>query len=238
MGHRTLTPRLVFRALFADSEAFEELRNDDSPFIEGLFLVTLVAALAAALNLIGQVLAWASTPRIAAIKDVVLEALQQQSWWGQIAAEPESMNAFQQIWDAMWRFAPSLFGAPDPASSALNILIWPIGALLSWLFYGLLAHFFGHLLGGAGTVGQTLGTTALAATPLLFRGLGIIPFFVIGGVISTWQLILRYKALRVTHRLSWGRAFWATVLPFAVYLLFWLLLAGIGALVISALVGR
>ena len=50
---------------------------------------------------------------------------------------------------------------------------------------------------------------------------------------NTWQLILRYKALRTAHTLSWGRAFWATLLPFVVYLLFWLVLGGFAAAVIA-----
>ncbi|PKO21468.1 MAG: hypothetical protein CVU38_14540, partial [Chloroflexi bacterium HGW-Chloroflexi-1] len=70
------------------------------------------------------------------------------------------------------------------------------------------------------------------------RGLGFIPFLTIGGVLSTWQLICRYKALRSAHGLSWGRTFWATILPFAVYLLCWLLVAGLGGAVIAAIVGR
>jgi len=93
-------------------------------------------------------------------------------------------------------------------------------------------------LRGTGSLNQTLGTTALAFSPLLLRGLGFIPFFAIGGAINTWQLICRYKALRSVHGLSWGRTFWATVLPFVVYLLLWLLLGGLGAAVIAAAVRR
>ena len=51
MGHRTLTLGLVFRALFLDSEAFDEVRDDDNPFIEGLFLLVLIGAVTAALYL-------------------------------------------------------------------------------------------------------------------------------------------------------------------------------------------
>ena len=62
MGHRTLSLALVFRALFLDSEAFDELRDDDNPFVEGLFLLVLIGIVAAALALVGQVLAWGSVP--------------------------------------------------------------------------------------------------------------------------------------------------------------------------------
>ena len=63
MGHRTLSLGLVLRALFLDSDAYAELRDDDNPFVEGLFLLVIIGILTALLNLIGQLLAWASTPR-------------------------------------------------------------------------------------------------------------------------------------------------------------------------------
>jgi hypothetical protein len=101
-----------------------------------------------------------------------------------------------------------------------------------------LAHLFARMLGGQGRLGQTMGLTALAFTPMLLRGLEFIPFLVIGSVAATWQLLLRYKAVRTVHALSWGRAFWATMLPFAVYLLFWLIVGGSAAAVLALLVRR
>lgn len=237
MGHRTLSLGLVFRALFLDSEAFDELRDDDNPFVEGLFLLVLIGLITAALALVGQTLAWGSLPRADAIRDVVLSALQQQSWWQGLSADPTALTTFERIWDAAWRFFPPLFGAPDPTLGALNLLLWPIWLVLSWLMYGLLAHGFARLLGGRGWLRGTLGTVALSFTPFLIRGLGIIPFIVFGGVLNTWQLILRYKALRSAHELPWGRAVIATLLPFLVYLLLWVLLGGLLALILALLAG-
>ena len=62
MGHRTLSLNLVLRALFLDSNAYAELRDDDNPFVEGLFLIVLIGVISAMAALIGQLLAWASTP--------------------------------------------------------------------------------------------------------------------------------------------------------------------------------
>jgi hypothetical protein len=234
MGHRTLSLALVLRALFLDADAYEEIRDDDNPFVEGLFLVTVVTALAALLNLIGVLLAWATMPRMSALSAVVLSLLQQQSWWPGVADNPAALAAFRQWWDLTWRFIPGLFGAPDPATAALNIIVWPFTAILSWLIYGSLAYLFGRWLGGRGTLNQTLGVTALAWTPWLFVGLQAIPFLVIGGFVNTWQLILRYRAVRTAHLLPWARAFWATLLPFVAYLLLWLLIAVIAGAVIAA----
>lgn len=238
MGHRTLTLGLVFRALFLDSEAFDEVRDDDNPFIEGLFLLVLIGAATAALTLIGQLIAWGSVPRTGAIREVVLSALQQQSWWSALNADPQAASMFQTVWDGAWRVLPPLFGAPDPAVSAFNLLVWPVWLVLSWLIYATLAHGFARWLGGAGSFGGALGTTALAFTPFLLRGLGIVPFIALGGVLNTWQLILRYKAVRSAHDLTWGRALAATLLPYAVYLVFWLLVGGTAMLMISMFAGR
>lgn len=238
MGHRTLSLRLVWRALFLEHEAFEELKNDDNPFVEGLFLVTLLAFVAALLNLVGQAFAWASVPRPAAIQQIVWNALQQQPAWVSAMAEPKALAAFQQWWDAAWRAAPPLFGAPDPASAALNILVWPVSAVASWLLYGLLAHVAARLVGGAGTLRQTLGVMALSFTPWLLRGVGVIPFVVVGGVLNTWQLLLRYRAVRTAHALPWSRALWATLFPFLVYLVFWTTMVGLGILALAAVAGR
>jgi hypothetical protein len=238
MGHRTLSLALLFRALILDSEAFDELRDDDDPLIEGLFLLVLIGVAAAALALIGQVLAWGSVPRIDAIRNVVINGLQQQPWWPALGSNPQALAVFQQIWDFGWRVFPALFGAPDPARAALNLLVWPIWLVLSWLVYGLLAHGFASLMGGRGSLRGALGAVSLAFTPFLFHGLGIVPFLVFGGVLNTWQLLLRYKAVRSAHGLPWGRSVVATLLPYLVYVVVWFLLGTLLAFVVAAIVRR
>lgn len=237
MGHRTLSLGLVFRALFLDGEAFDELRDDDNPFVEGLFLLILIGLIAAALALVGQVLAWGSVPRTAVIQDVVLRAIQQQPWWSAVSGDAQALSVFQQIWDAAWRLFPPLFGAPDPTRAAFNLLVWPIWLVLSWLVYTALAHGFARMLGGRGGFNAALGATALSFTPFLVNGLSLVPFVVFGGVLNTWQLILRYKAVRSAHRLSWGPALAATLLPYLLYLVVWVVLGTLLALIVTAVVG-
>ena len=238
MGHRTLSLNLVLQALFLDGDAYDQMRDDDNPFVEGLFLIVIIAGGVALLTFIGQALAWISIPSMEAIKEVILRALQQMPGWPTSAGNAQAYEGFLQSWDAAWRVFPALFGAPDPLRGAANIVIMLMTALLGWLVYGLLAHAFARLFKGSGTLGQTLGVTALAYTPWLFYGLGIIPFFVVGGVLGTWQLICRYKALRSTHRLSWGSAFWVTLLPYVVYALLLAFAVGIAAVVMVLVVGR
>ena len=187
------------------------------PLSRVCFFIVILGVVTALLALIGQLLAWAATPSMAAIKDIVLQNLQRMSWWSQAAGDPGFIEEFRRWYDLGWQVFPALFGAPNPAGAALNIVLWPLGMLLSWLIYGSVAHLFARMLGGHGRFSQTLGTTALAFTPLLLRGLGFIPFLMIGGVVSTWQLLLRYMALKSAHQFSVNRAFWATLLPFVVY---------------------
>lgn len=242
MGNRTLSLGLVFRALFLDSDAYDRLREDDNPFIEGLFLVVIIGVVTALLHFIGQAAAWAGSPPLSAIKAAVWQAFPTMQWWSEVAGNPEFIQQFKMYYDLGWQIFPALFGAPDPGSAAANIVIWPLTAVLSWLIYGTLAHWFARLLGGESRYGQTLGVLALAFTPLLLRGLGFLPYFTVGAVMNTWQLICRYKAVRSASQLSWQRAFWATVLPFFVYLVFWVVVGVIGSLglaaVISTLQGR
>jgi len=238
MGHRTLSLNLVLQALFLDGDAYDQLRDDDNPFIEGLFLIVILAAGVALLSFFGQLLAWISIPSMDAIKEAILRTLQQMPWWTAMAENTQAYESFLQSWDAGWRVFPALFGAPDPLRGAASIIIMPLSAVFGWLVYGLLAHFFARLFKGAGTLNQTLGTTALAYTPWLFYGLGIIPFFVVGGFLGTWQLICRYKAVRSTHHLSWGAAFWATLLPYVIYGLLVALAGGFLAIVMVLVMGR
>jgi hypothetical protein len=222
--------------LFLDSDAYDQLRDDDNPFIEGLFLVVIIGAVTALLSLIGQLLAWAGTPSMNAIKEAVWQAFPSMQWWSQMSGDAQFMAQFKTYYDLGWQIFPKLFGAPDPGGAVANVLLWPLTAVLSWLIYGLLAHLFARMLGGAGRLSQTLGTLSLSFTPLLLRGLGFLPYFTVGAVMSTWQLICRYKAIRSAGQMSWGRAFWATLLPFVVYLVFWVVIGVIGSLGIAAAV--
>jgi Yip1 domain len=238
MGHRTLSLNLVLQALFLDGDAYDQVRDDDNPFIEGLFLIVILAAGVALLGFIGQALAWISIPSMDAIKEVILRALQQMPGFSAMVENPQAYESFLRNWDMGWRVMPALFGAPDPTRAAVSIIVMPLTAVLGWLVYGLLAHAFARLFKGAGTLNQTLGTTALAYTPWLFFGLNVVPFFVMGGVLGTWQLICRYKALRSVHHLAWGPAVGATLLPYVISGLLVALAGGILAVVMVLVIGR
>jgi hypothetical protein len=59
-----------------------------------------------------------------------------------------------------------------------------------------------------------------------------------GGVLSTWQLLSRYKAVRSAHQLPWGSAIGATLLPYLLAGLLAVLATGSLAVVLVLVMGR
>ncbi|MDH7484957.1 MAG: Yip1 family protein [Anaerolineae bacterium] len=225
---------LLARGLFLRPEAYEEMRETRNPFVEGLFIVVVVGVIVALAAVIGNTLEWASTPDLAAIRQTVYDGLTNMDWFQQLeqAVGRPFIEQFQRQWDWQWRIMSTLI--PTPVSSLAGIVTTPLRLIIGWLIYGLLAHLFARLLGGQANLGQTLGSTALAVTPQVLNLAGLLPFVTLGGVVGTWVLICRYMALKQAHRLSWGRAFWATVLPRLVIWLLALVLGGIVAALIAA----
>ena len=141
---------------------------------------------------------------------------------------------FNQFYDLGWQIFPRLGGYPDIGNAALNLVLLPVTMILLWLLWGVVAHVVARLLGGKGTLSQTLGATALAEAPQLLSLVTVIPFVVVGGVIGTWRMLCRYTALKTVHGLSWPRAVAATLLP---GILFGILIAVLGFIFSTLLMG-
>jgi hypothetical protein len=206
----------LWRGLFLQPSAYAEMRDDNNPFIEGIFLIAAVGMGVAIFGLVGTLLDWASSPGMAAIKDAVYGNLIQMPWY-QILQEQAGQpfaDQFRQQYEMGWRIFPVIFGAPDPGRAALGILLTPLGLILGWLAYGAVAHVIARLLGGEGTFSETLGVTALAVAPQLLNLALIFPGLTVGAVIGTWTLICRFTGLRIAHHnLTWPRVLAAAVLP-------------------------
>jgi hypothetical protein len=205
--------RLVWEALFLSEEPYTEIRESPNPTLRGLGLVVLVAVAVALAGLVGTALEWATTPDMDDIQQVVLEGLQQMPWYEELQHEPEFVEEFQRWYELGWRIFPQVF-APNIARAASNIILLPLGLTLTWALYGLVAHLFARLLGGQGGLDQMLGCTALAVAPQLLNLATFLPYVVVGGVVGTWTILCRYVALKTCHRLTWGRALAATLLPY------------------------
>jgi hypothetical protein len=161
---------------------------------------------------------------------VVLQGLQEMDWYREASLDSAAFEpTFRQQYDMGWRFLPFVFGAPNPVAAAVKVITIPLWLEVSWLVFGLLGYLSARLLGGQGSLGQTLGCTALAVAPRLLGLARVLPYVEVGGAITIWTLICNYLALKTAHRLSSVRAFWATLLPFILLIILILaLLAGPG----------
>jgi len=210
--------RLAWEALFLSEAPYAEMRDDSTPLVRGLVLVALVALAVALVGLVGTALEWATTPNMRDVQQVVLDGIRQMPWYQELQSDPEFREMFSQQYELWWRVFPALFGAPNITSAALKIITLPLGLAFVWFLYGLLAHLFARLLGGQEGLSQTLGCTALAVAPQLLNLATFLPYVAVGSVVSTWTLLCRYVALKTCHRLTWGRALAATLLPYIVFL--------------------
>jgi hypothetical protein len=205
--------RLTWEALFLSEEPYAEIREGSNPPLRGLGIILLVAVAVALAGLVGTALEWATTPNMADIQAVVLENIQKMPWYQELESEPEFRKQFQQQFELGWRIFPALF-APNIARAASQIVVLPLRLAFGWALYGLVAYLFARLLGGQGSLGQMLGCTALAVAPQVLNLATFLPYVVVGGVVGTWTILCRYVALKTCHRLTWGRALAATLLPY------------------------
>lgn len=227
----------AWRGLFLDPDVYEEMRQDNNPFVEGLFLIVVVAVIVAIVGVIGTTMAWLSAPNPVALQETVMRGLENMDWYRQMAqfGGAEAIEQFRQTFNQIWQGVISVV-FPNPATAALNIILLPLSIIISWLVYGVVAHLVARLLGGKASLSETLGTTAFAVTPQLFNLVLLFPNVVVGGVVSTWTLLCRYTALKTAHQLSWGRALTATILPLIILgLIGFVLAAGLAALVGSTI---
>jgi len=201
---------MLWDALFLQTDAYERMRDDDNPFVEGLFLLVLLGLLLGLVGIVGTTLEWASSPPLAAIQQAVLSGLQQMRWYQDLAQSPDFASQFRAIWDQVWRFVD--LAAPKPITSVAGILVKPLSLIVGWLVFGVIAHLLARIFGGKGHLSQTLGATALGTAPQLLTIATVLPFVTVAGL-GTWTLLCNYMALRTVHHLSWPRAVFAALLP-------------------------
>jgi hypothetical protein len=226
------TLRMGWNALFLKEEAYEEMRADTNPVVKGLIFIVVLGLAIALLGLIGNVLEWASTPNLNQIKDTIFRYMTQMPWWDMASKDPNFVRFFDQIWNTNWN---TVMWFQSPGWSAIDILLIPLGLIVRWLIYGVLAYLFARWLGGTGDLSATLGVVALAAAPQILNALTLFPYVMLGSVIGVWSVLCAYVGLKTAHKLPWHRALWATLLPFILAVVV-VLLAGCFATAILAAV--
>lgn len=224
-------PELVGKALVLEAEPFLTMAEDDNPWVEGLFLVTCVGVLLGGAHLIGGLLWTASLPPADAVREALLPSVQQLFARIGLSSDPFQVEAtFRQF----WQWGAGFFGYQGGFARFFFALLEPVWLVLQWFFLSLVTFGAARLLGGTGTLVQTLGTSALAAAPYVLGFLTIIPFVSVNGLLlAVWSLLITYRAVEIVHDLSWQRATLAVLIAplFLVALL--LFFAAISTVILS-----
>jgi len=237
MNSLVSTLRLGWQALLFKEDAYEEMRRSANPVARGLILILVVGVVIALLGLVGTALELASTPDLGQIRDIIREYIPKMPFWSALEqGGPQALQAFEEWYNRGWEFFPQMFSA-SMGSAALGILTTPLFLILRWLIFGLLAHLFARWLGGKANLGETLGVTALAVAPQAINVLSLLPYVEVGSVVSIWGILCAYLGLKTAHKLSWGRAMWATLLPFILFAVGVFLLSCFSSIVIAAVIG-
>jgi hypothetical protein len=216
--------RLGVGALFLDKDAYEEMRSLENPFPQGLGLVAIISVLVALIALggiVGDLVEGAASPKGEQVKTIVKQGLTRMPWYEDVRHDPGFVREFERQFETNWqrnagRFGPSSFGEAL-IGGITGAVFGGFSVFIGWLVYALLAHAFAQILGGQGTLQQIFGCTALAVSPQVLSVAGLLPFVQVGGIVGTWMLACNYMAIKTVYRLSWGRAFWATVLSRIVF---------------------
>jgi hypothetical protein len=227
--------RLGWNALLLKEEAYEEMRETANPVVKGLVLIVVIGLVIALPNLVGTGLELASIPDMREIQDTVYRYLVQMPWYKEVSRDaPNFSQEFRRSYDLGWQIFPRVFGAPDLGRAGVGIIGTPLSLVIRWVVYGLLAYAAARLLGGSGDLSETLGVLALAVAPQALRALTLLPFLELGGLVRVWGVLCAYLGLKTAHRLSWGRAVWATLLPYILLLAIMILTGCLGTAILGA----
>ncbi len=213
-------PEYVAKALVLDDEPFQAMVDDDNPWMEGLVLVTAVSLLAGITLAVGGFLTAATLPDPAIALNTLLQG------WRQFASVTSLPAAqVEAIIADIWAVAATLSGYAGSWSHFLPMITVPILTLLWWLFFSIVAFGVARAMGGRGSLSATMGASALMVAPLIFHVAAIVPFAGVSGLmVSIWGLLIGYRAIHVSHELSWQSAAWATVIVHLAALLVLLLI--------------
>ena len=222
-------------ALFLQEETYAKMRDDARQVVKGLIFILMVGVIVAVLAFIGKLLEWSTTPDLSNLSNIVLQEIQTTQWYRSMASNLQALQNFQQYYYLWWQIFGGLFGV-NLVSAIINVIINPIVHVLRWLIYGVVVFLFAKMLGGKGTLGQTLGCTALAVAPEALGAIQFLPYVQLGGI-AIWGLICTYIGVKVSNQMTPWRAFWATLLPFILLIVLGILFGCLGGFALGALGG-
>jgi hypothetical protein len=257
--------RALWDAVIFKTEAYERLRDRRDAFMQGFFVIVIVALLAGLPGFVTQ-LARGFRPPAAEIADArsgfqtVIDGI--MPFLGQTGlpagassqiVEQAKAN-FESVAQMIAEIEALPTALPRPIGKTLTAFgAWvshPFGAasfplsaavLATWLGYGIWVMLAAKLMGGRGTLTGFFGTTALFALPHVLDIFRWVPYVgsLLGFVAFIWGLAIYVKATAVSHKFRTALGFLAMVLPvIIVALLSILLIFGVGAAALIAGLAR
>ena len=221
-------------AFLLQEDTYAGMRDDAQRIKRALVLVVVVGLLVGVTGACGRLGEWAVSPPMDKMQSVVLSHLTQMPWFADMSRSPQALEMFEQQYNLGWSIAKAFVPSP---TALVGVVTTPLSLLIIWFVYGLLAHLSARILGGQGSVGQTLACTALAVAPQLLNVVTVLPFAQAAGV-GTWTLVCNFSAIRSAHGLNGWRALVATLLPLILAIIVGALFACAGGALIRPIIAR
>lgn len=205
--------------LFLKEDHYEELKG--MSLKQGLVLILLVSLIVGVAGFIGQTIKYANEPTFQEIENIWKEPMRKQQkdapWYG--AMPGEARREWDKWYDMGWEIAGGIFSFlnPSPAQAFIGIFTGVLGKILVWIFAGLILFACARILGGMGSLSQTLAAVSFGITPHLLEAVRVLPYVVTGGIF-VWSCVIIAKGLRSVHGLSKGKSLLALILPALVIL--------------------
>jgi hypothetical protein len=208
---------MLGQALVFEPDPFVEMADDDNPWVEGLFFTAAIGLIVAIAQIIGGVLLTAVLPNPTALLEAFVQMLRQMQTAGLPAAQMQALEVSVRQW---WPLLTAFYNYGTGWARLLLLPIVPILLIGQWLLYGVISHVAARALGGSGSLGQTLGVTALAAAPRVLLLVTIFPFAAVSVLLlQVWGVLIAYRGLEIAHDLDVRRAAAAALVPVLIFVL-------------------
>lgn len=222
-------PRLLGQALTLEPDPFVEMVDDDNPWIEGLFFAFVLGLLIAVAQLFGGLLLSASMPPSEAVLEVVVAGLKQT-----LPINPGQATNAETLVRQSWPWLTTIFNYNSGWLRLLALIVTPLGLIAQWLLYASVSHAAARMLGGSGTLNQTLGAVALSVAPRILLVAMIVPFVSVSALLlHGWGILIAYRGLEIAHDLPPRKAAVAAVAPLVLGIFLSLLAAVLGFALLS-----
>lgn len=209
---------LVREALLLNDNAYEVVRNQNSPVRKGLIILGLIVLAVVLARLIGLGLGYLTTPRWDLLSADILSRLTSMRWYDLVVSRnPEFAPQFEAGYAAFWQIFRLFGGYPSIPGTVASISSFALSTFLGWLTFGTVTHWVARWFGGTATLRQFLGALALSYAPLLLYVLEVIPGFRMPvTLVALSLLITRFMAVKRTYRLTPGYSLMTLLLPYII----------------------